>query len=434
MAVKLDVANSIIAAYRAGKSEAIEAEDTRKKDEQQKLENEQKQAQIDEQKKQFQDNLKAEKDQQKATHDYQKAQLDLQHLIANQGFVDAAEKTGNTPPGFEPTGSEQFEISPGVFGSRIIAKNQAGETIKYRDAKSANQQNTEFAKSSRAPVIDEEKEMLKYKASLEENLNKLSAADRLNSEKILKVQDATLTELQKERDFRHDLALQQEKSRVDLQIAGTKAKGTELWNDIPVDPDALEKFGVPRGTTWGQLFEGNIKLDAVGKKKFEAGLDIEPLILDVQDELGKPTDSGQKGYDRYFLGLGYGTLGDIKQKIPGMQDQYVTNVSPTLGNLFLKAKELANLGSAFTPIEKTLLKDYVVGAERGITPQLAESILTHLIKAVRLERLNTIRIHGTKVGSGGSSNTNIKLSAEGTSNPNLNDLGSGFTLLPDEVK
>lgn len=431
MAVKLDVSNSIINAYAQGKAEATQAQELKKKTEQQQLENEQRQAQIDEAKRQFDEQLKNEKANQAATHAHEKAQLDLQHLIANQGFIDAAEKSGNPPPGFTPTGSEQFEISPGVFGSRIIANDSSGNTIRYRTSQAVNQQNIEFGKATRAQLITEEKNMKDYEAKLQENLSKLTAEQRLNAEKVLQTQEETFKQNQAERDFKHDLALQQEKDRVNLQIAGIKGKGEEVWNDIPLDPKALEAFGLPRGSTWKDAL-GAVKLDTVGKKNFEAGLNIEPLIMDSQSTLDQVTDNGKRGYDRYFLGAGKGIVGDITQKIPGMQDSYVTNASPVLGNLFLKAKELANLGSAFTPTEKKFLADYVPGAERSLTPQLAESMLNHLIDAVRLERLNTIKVHGTKVGTGSS--TNIKISTEKTSNPNLNDLGDGFKLLPDEVK
>ena len=102
----------------------------------------------------------------------------------------------------------------------------------------------------------------------------------------------------------------------------------------------------------------------------------------------------------------------------------MTSVAPTLAALFLKSKDINSFGARFTPAEIALVKNYVPGKERSLTPADAESMIPKLLDLVREDRINNVMSSGTKAGGPA---TSTKPNTKDNTKDN-NDLGGGFKL------
>lgn len=179
------------------------------------------------------------------------------------------------------------------------------------------------------------------------------------------------------------------------RTAASKDANVELWLTAPLDKVALEKFGAPQGTRWGDLLGSAAELDNEGKKKFQSLSEIEPELMEALDLLGTKSKDGKSDFfDVYFHGSGIGQAKNFAQGFMGMSDDKVEKIRPMLAKIFLSMKENTNLGSALTNTERGLLEQYVASGGRELTPTRARSILKQLLPDVRNSRIETVLSHG----------------------------------------
>lgn len=275
MAVKLDVSNSIINAYAQGKAEAVQAEELRKKQEQTQIENDQRQKQIDAQRKQFEDRLKFDKTSQDATHAHEKAVLDLQHLVANQGFADAAEKTGNLPAGFNQTGQEEYEISPGVMGTRNIATDASGNTFRYRTPESTATQNANITSIERKPLMDEARQQAIFKEELARETDKLSADEKMQGELRLK----TIEEAAENSRQRIENLNRLEIARISAGARNSAKEDNQDNKSYTYHNNLLEKQSAPIDTSMKEI--ASLQRDLLGMGTLQADKLVAPQLLKI---------------------------------------------------------------------------------------------------------------------------------------------------------
>lgn len=400
MAVKLDVSNSIIAAYAQGKSEAVQAEELKKKQEQTQIENDQRQQQIDEQRKQFEDQLKLQKENQAATHAHEKAILDLQHLVANQGFADAAEKSGNLPPGFNQTGTEDYEISPGVFGTRNVATDASGNTFKYRTPTSAAQDNANISSIERKPLMNEKRQEDIFKEELSRETDRLGNDQKMTGELRLKAIEEAAANTRARADNLNRLEI----ARIS---AGTKSTARDEAQDTKsytYHNNALEKQALPIDTSMKDI--ATLQRDILGMGTLQADKLAAPQLLKI---LVGGTGSGLKI-----------TQGEIAQVAGG---QTTIDGLKAILNKFTSSDQTKAI--QILPAQRQAINQIVDSlAKRTKQKQLEVSKAGDVIRAEgvtdqeRKDALNNLE-------------KNLRAIDEGALNSNNpNDIGGGFTIIP----
>jgi hypothetical protein len=180
------------------------------------------------------------------------------------------------------------------------------------------------------------------------------------------------------------------KGNFELQKEGAKAANLpETWGLLTLDPDTRAKLKLPPGATWNDAFPG-AKMPAKAQDEFKQYSTVEDLATTVKDALEKTYSDGQTGYQKYFLGAGFGSIADRLQNIAGQADPVVENIRPDIGKIFVAMKENAKVGSVVSPQEEKWVKSYAGGIERSLTPDRAKAIFDKLIPTVRQARLETV--------------------------------------------